>query len=114
MDLMKDCIFCQIVAKQLPGKVVWENEEFLAIENRYPDAPVHILIMPKKHVSKANQLRSTDGDFYGKITSAVFEVVRVLQLDQKGFQMVYNGAGYNGIDHEHYHLMSGKKLMENT
>ncbi len=108
------CVFCEIVAGEIPSKKLWENEEFQAIENKFKDAPVHVLVIPKAHIAKAEQLRSTDGDFYGRIMSAVFEVVRVLELEKKGFQLVYNGAGYNGIEHEHFHVLSGKKLLENT
>jgi len=111
---MKDskCLFCQIVAGESPSKKVWENDEFLAIENKYPQAPVHVLVMPKKHIEKegVNGVGGeTNEEFWGKIMGAVFQVVKQLGLNKTGYKLVNNGAGYNHFKHEHIHVLGGTK-----
>lgn len=106
---MKDCLFCKIVAKEEPAVVVWEDQEFVCIKNKYPVAPVHVLVIPKPHVSKKTVATSKSGEFWGKIMAAVFAVVAELGLDKTGYKLVNNGAGYNHFDHEHVHIMGGTK-----
>lgn len=116
----ENCLFCKIAAGQEPGVVVWEDEEFIAIENKYPKAPVHLLVMPKKHVSKrhlasgltvvkAMEEKVTKEGFWDKIMRAVFIVIALKNLDKTGYKLVNNGASYNHFDHEHIHVMGGTK-----
>lgn len=103
----KSCLFCKIGDHEEPADIVWENDEFIAIKNKYPVAPVHVLIMPKDHVKKAEVATSKSGMFWGKIMPVVFEVVGVLGLDKTGYKLVNNGAGYNHFEHEHIHILGG-------
>jgi histidine triad (HIT) family protein len=107
----KDCLFCKIGEHKEPSEIVWESEEFICIKNKYPVAPVHVLVMPKSHVVKGSwaKLPDTTGQFWGKIMPVVFEVVALLRLDKTGYKLVNNGAGYNHFDHEHIHIMGGSK-----
>lgn len=105
----KDCLFCRIGAKEAPAEIAWENEEFICIKNKYPVAPVHVLVMPKDHVKKAESGTSQSGMFWGKMMPVVFEVVSLLGLDKTGYKLVNNGAGYNHFEHEHIHIMGGTK-----
>lgn len=106
------CLFCKIVSKEEPAEVVWENEDFLCITNKYPVAPVHVLVIPKDHKAKKAW---TDGEnvgvtldgFWGKMMAAVFLVVCQLGLDKTGYKLVNNGAGYNHFEHEHVHILGG-------
>lgn len=112
MSVMKDenCLFCKIGAGEEPAEIVWENEEFVAIKNKYPVAKVHLLVMPKSHISKKSLASGvTMDDFWSKIMQAVFEVVRLMGLDKTGYKLVNNGAGYNHFDHEHVHVLGGTK-----
>ena len=111
-----NCLFCKIVAGEEPSEKIWENEEFVCIRNKYPVAPVHVLMIPKSHIRKQAVATSGSGEFWGKIMSAVFEVVHQLGLDktmptgkQAGYKLVNNGAGYNHFEHEHVHVMGGSK-----
>ncbi|KKU33101.1 hypothetical protein A3K29_04820 [Candidatus Collierbacteria bacterium RIFOXYB2_FULL_46_14] len=108
---MKDpsCLFCKIVAGEEAGEKVWENDEFLCIQNKYPVAPKHVLVVPKSHIRKQEVATSGNGEFWGKMMAAVFEVVRQLGLDKTGYKLVNNGAGYNHFEHEHVHVMGGSK-----
>jgi len=119
----EECLFCEIVAGREPAKKVWESDEFLAIKNKYPKAPVHVLVMPKKHVGKEDLYRSRiksgmterkiEGSnlpvFWGKMMGAVFSVVHKLNLSKTGYKLVSNGAGYNHFEHEHIHVLGGSK-----
>ncbi len=120
----KDCLFCKICSGEEPSEKVWENEEFVCIKNKYPVAKVHVLVMPKSHIMKQNvatppaaldaqHLRAGsvlhNEEFWGKIMSAVFEVVSLLGLDKTGYKLVNNGAGYNHFEHEHMHILGGTK-----
>lgn len=108
---MKDvnCLFCKIGLKEEPSEIVWENKEFICIKNKYPVAPVHVLVMPKDHVKKVEVGTSESGMFWGKIMPVVFEVVALLELDKSGYKLVNNGAGYNHFEHEHIHILGGTK-----
>ena len=114
MEVVKDekCLFCQIVMGKSPSKKVWENEDFLAIENKYPQAPVHVLVMPKEHIEKEEVRKIEDEQnilFWGKMMDAVFQVVKHLGLNKTGYKLVNNGAGYNHFKHEHIHVLGGSK-----
>src|SRR5688572_6505107 len=102
----QECLFCQIAKGESPAKKIWENEQFLAIENKYPKAPIHVLVMPKEHVSKVQLVLGVSG-FWDAMMAAVFKTVRSLKLDKTGYKLVNNGAGYNHFDHEHIHVMGG-------
>lgn len=107
--LDKNCLFCQIVAGNEPSVLVWENEDFMAIKNKYPVAPTHVLVIPKTHIKKTEVSTSGNEGFWGKIMMAVFEVVSQLGLDKTGYKLVNNGAGYNHFEHEHMHILGGTK-----
>ena len=105
----KDCLFCKIVAGEEPATIVWENEEFVCIKNKYPVAPVHVLVIPKAHICKAEVGTTQSGVFWGKIMESVFAVVAQLGLNKTGYKLINNGAGYNHFEHEHVHVLGGTK-----
>lgn len=119
---MRNCLFCEIVAGRSPSVKVWEDDDFLAIKNKYPKAPVHVLVMPKEHVEKSALLDSSSQTpqnddsgasnfvmFWGRMMTAVFSVVHELNLSKTGYKLVSNGAGYNHFEHEHIHVLGGSK-----
>ncbi len=105
----RDCLFCQIVEGKSSSEKVWEDESFLAIKNKYPKAPIHLLVLPKKHESKAELVKGGKSSLYDQMMEAVFAVVRDQGLDKTGYKLVNNGGGYNHFDHEHIHVMGGSK-----
>lgn len=108
----KSCLFCEIIAGREPSDKIWENDDFLAIKNKYPKAPVHVLVMPKKHIKKevVGDIETSNFDvFWGKMMRAVFSVVQNLNLSKTGYKLVSNGAGYNHFEHEHIHVLGGSK-----
>jgi histidine triad (HIT) family protein len=106
---MGNCVFCDTIAGKSPGKIVWQNDEFMCLENKYPHAPVHVLVMPKTHLEKKQVRDNVLPGFHEKMMNAVFETVRYLGLDAKGYRLINNGAGYNHLEHEHWHILSGLK-----
>jgi histidine triad (HIT) family protein len=105
--IVDKCLFCQIARGRAERELVWEDDSFVAIKNKYPKAPVHILVMPKEHWEKSEMASSNNGDRWGKIMSAVLHVVCLTGLSKTGYKLVNNGAGYNHFEHEHVHIMGG-------
>jgi len=103
----ENCIFCKIAAGDAPAKVLWENEEFMAIENKYPDAPIHILVIPKEHWEKSDEQVQGKEEQWGRIMDGVFAVIYKQGLQNKGFKISINGGGNQGVNHEHIHILSG-------
>ncbi len=107
---MTDCIFCKFAKGEVPVSFVWENDEFYCINDKYPSAPIHLLVIPKNHVDKmTDTLVTRDSEFWKRYMDAVFMVISSQGLDKKGYQIVNFGAGEQAIDHEHIHIKSGAK-----
>lgn len=100
------CIFCQIIEGKSPCVKVWEDDNYLAIENKFPEAPIDILVMPKSHIEKVDARLSPDS-FWNDFMKAIWHVVVLKQLDKTGYVLQNNGAGYNHLEHEHTHILSG-------
>lgn len=109
---MEDCIFCKIINKQIPSTIVYEDEEILAFRDIHPAAPVHILIIPKKHIKSIMELSLEDEKVIGKIYSVIQQIAKQENIAQEGFRVIIN-CGENGgqeVGHLHFHLIGGKKL----
>lgn len=110
---MDSCIFCKIVKKEIPGKIFYEDENFLAFENINKSAPVHLLVVPKIHVDKKDYMSGKENNFWNELMKTVLKILKQEGLDVSGYRLMYNGAGYNGIDHEHIHILGGKGWRPN-
>jgi len=102
----RQCTLCDICAGKEPARIVWENDLFLSIWNKPPQAPIHVLVFPKNHTEKNSVCADIKG-FHEGMMAAVYQVVRFLGLETKGYKLINNGAGYNHIEHEHWHVISG-------
>ncbi len=105
----EECLFCKIVRGDAPSKKVAETEEFVVIENKFPVAPVHVLVVDKQHREKSDTLTGkylADG-YWEKMFVAINITVKQLGLDKTGYKLVNNGAGYNHFEHEHFHILGG-------
>lgn len=105
---MKDCIFCKIVSGELPSKKVYEDDEILAFNDVRPAAPVHVLIIPKKHVKNLMEEKSID--LLGKIQIVAVKLAKKLKIDD-AFKLTMNNGKNAGqvVHHLHYHLLGGFK-----
>jgi histidine triad (HIT) family protein len=111
---MKDCIFCKIVRGEIPSNVVFENDDVLAFEDINPMAPVHVVVIPKKHIATLMDVTGDEMGTMGSIISAVQEVAKIKGIDEKGFRMVVNCNEEGGqlVFHLHIHVLGGKRLRD--
>jgi len=109
--MAENCIFCKLASRQIPVQPVYEDEEFLAFHDMNPQAPVHVLVIPKAHY--ASILEVTDTDLMGRGLEAVKQTAQNLGLTAEGFRIVVN-TGENGgqtISHLHFHLLGGRFMQ---
>ena len=109
---MNDCIFCKIIKGEIPSNTVYEDEEIFAFRDINPVAPVHILIIPKKHIETVVDLKQEDEGLIGRIYSAINKIAEKEGISEKGFRVVVNCKEDGGqeVKHLHFHLLGGKKL----
>ena len=105
------CLFCKIVQGTETKVLVFENENFMVIENKFPVAPVHLLVLDKYHREKKDVIsgKYSDEGYFEKLFSIIYEIVVKYGLDKKGYKIVNNGAGYNHFEHEHFHILGGSE-----
>ena len=111
---MEDCIFCKIINKQIPSEIVYEDEEIIAFKDIQPVAPIHILVVPKKHISSVMELNKEDAELVGKIYFVIKKLAVEFNVEKEGFRIVTNCGENAGqtVKHIHFHLLGGKKLAE--
>lgn len=109
---MTDCIFCQIVAKKIPTKIISENSEVVAFRDINPQAPFHALIIPKKHIATLNDLSDADTMLVGQMYLETKRIVEREGMAQSGYRTVMNCNSDAGqtVYHIHLHVLGGRKL----
>ncbi|MBN1622602.1 MAG: histidine triad nucleotide-binding protein [Endomicrobiales bacterium] len=107
-----DCIFCKIVKREIPSQIVYENERILAFRDITPQAPVHILIIPKAHITGLNDISRDHTELLGEIQSAAKEIAEKENISSSGYRVVTNCGKNAGqaVDHLHYHILGGRKF----
>lgn len=107
-----DCIFCKIIEGSIPSKKVLENDHVVAFHDITPQAPVHILIIPKKHIPTMNDLQAEDASLMGEIHLAAQQIARDLGIADSGYRLINNCGKDSGqvVFHLHYHLLGGQPL----
>lgn len=110
---MKDCLFCKIVAGEIPSKVVYEDDDILAFEDIEPQAPSHILFIPKKHMASLNDISEDNVGLIGKIMMKIPEVAEEKGFKADGYRVVNNIGNDGGqtVDHIHFHVLGGRGLQ---
>lgn len=108
---MSDCIFCKIAAKEIPSKVVYEDEKILCFHDLEPQAPVHVLIIPKKHIKSPDEIQGEDQELMGHILYKIKDIVKTLGLEN-GYRLVVNCGedGLQTVSHLHFHLLGKRKM----
>jgi len=109
---MPECIFCRIVADKTPARRIYEDEELLAFDDLNPKAPVHILIIPKKHIPSVLELKEEDRSGIAAALELAGRLAREKELDRSGFRIVTNTGPDAGqtVFHIHFHLLGGRRL----
>lgn len=109
---MPDCIFCKIVAGQIPAKLVYQDEHVLAFYDINPVAPVHVLLVPIRHIESLAALTEDDAEVMGRLLAAAEPVAQLAGVAASGYRVVFNVGRDAGIAvyHLHAHLLGGRKL----
>jgi histidine triad (HIT) family protein len=108
---MDDCVFCQIIARKIPANIVYETEDLIAFNDINPQAPVHVLIVPKKHYWTINDI--DDFSLYGKVFEVAKHLVEERGIKDSGYRVVVNCNRDGGqvVFHVHFHLLGGRQLL---
>ena len=111
---MNDCLFCKIIKGDIPSDKVYEDEEILAFKDINPAAPIHILVIPKKHISSLIDIEPEDEMLIGKIYSVINKIAEQQGVKENGYRVIVNCGEDGGqeVMHLHFHLLAGRELGE--
>ena len=109
---MQDCLFCRIVAGDIPAKIVYQDDEILAFHDVAPQAPFHVLIVPRRHIATLNDIADGDDALVGSMIRQAAALARDHGFDQRGYRTVLNCNAEAGqtVFHIHLHLLAGRRL----
>ncbi len=109
---MSDCIFCKIAEKKIPARIVYEDEHAIAFEDVNPQAPVHTLVIPKKHISTLLDLKEEDNDLVGHLLKVANKIAKDKGIAERGFRIVTNCNPESGqtVYHIHFHILGGRQM----
>lgn len=109
---MNDCLFCKIVKGEIPSEKVYEDEDVLCFKDINPIAPIHILVIPKKHIANLLEVKKEDGKVIAKIYETINKIAIDLGFEKDGFRVITNCGKDAGqeVMHLHFHILAGKKL----
>lgn len=107
-----DCLFCKIIGRELTSDIVYEDDDLLAFRDISPQAPIHILIIPKRHVATVNDLADGDAALVGKLVLCARALAADEGLADAGYRLVLNCNDHGGqtVHHVHLHLMGGRQM----
>lgn len=111
---MKDCLFCKIVKGEVPSTKVYEDDEVYAFKDINPAAPIHILVIPKKHITSLAHLQKEDEALVGKIYGVMNQIAEEQGFKENGYRVIVNCGKDGGqeVMHLHFHLLAGRQLGE--
>ncbi len=109
---MNDCLFCRIAAKKIPAKIIYEDADTVAFEDINPQAPVHVLIIPKKHISTTLEIAEEDKGLIGHLFRVAAKIAGEKGIAERGFRLVVNTNSEAGqtVYHIHLHLLGGRHM----
>lgn len=109
---MSDCIFCKIANGEIPTDFVYQDDTVVAFNDINPQAPVHIIIIPKAHIASALELNDSNAQVVSHIFGVAGKIARDMGFDQNGFRIVNNCGADGGqtVGHIHFHLLAGRNL----
>ena len=110
--MSEKCIFCKMIRREMQAKIVFEDNTIIAIEDINPQAPVHLLLIPKKHISTTMEIEKEDSEILSAVFQSAKHLAKEKQIDESGFRIVLNcneGAGQS-VFHIHFHLLGGRQM----
>ena len=107
---MEGCVFCRIINRQTAAKIVYEDDSVLAFEDLNPQAPTHLLVVPRKHIASLKEVGAEDEPLLGHLFTVATQLARQRQIDAKGFRTVINNGTWAGqsVFHLHVHVLGGR------
>lgn len=107
-----DCVFCKIIKKEIPAKVVYEDDQVIAFHDANPQAPIHLLIVPKEHIASILDIDEENSEVLKDIFRVAQNIAKENNIDKKGFRLVVNTGEEGGqtVHHLHFHLLGGRFL----
>lgn len=109
---MDDCLFCKISQKSLSADILFEDDDILAFRDIHPKAPVHYLVIPKKHIRSLAEAENEDTELLGKLLQGIQKAAQMTDVAEQGYRTIINTRHYGGqeVDHLHVHLLGGEAL----
>ena len=109
---MSDCIFCKIVSGDIPSTKIYEDEQVIAFRDINPQAPTHVLVVPKRHIPGVNELAEQDEALVGHVYGVIAKLVCELGINESGYRVVVNSGadGQQSVPHLHFHVLGGRLL----
>ena len=107
-----DCLFCKIVAGDIPAKIIYRDDYVVAFDDINPQAPLHKIIVPHKHIETLNDLQPEDGALIGHMVQSAVKLAKELNIADDGYRLIMNCNAHGGqsVYHIHAHLLGGRKL----
>ncbi|MBI4227503.1 MAG: histidine triad nucleotide-binding protein [Candidatus Omnitrophica bacterium] len=108
-----DCLFCGIAAKTVPARVVHEDDALIAFEDIRPQAPVHVIVIPRRHLARVSDLAPAEASLVGQLVVVANQVARRLEIAESGYRLVINCNAHGGqtVYHLHLHLLGGRPMQ---
>ncbi len=109
---MSSCLFCKIVTREIPGSIVYEDDRILAFNDINPQAPTHVLLVPKRHIASLNDLQPGDDQILGELVRRAAAIAKERGISTAGFRTVFNTNSDAGqtVFHIHLHLLGGRSM----
>jgi histidine triad (HIT) family protein len=109
---MEKCIFCQVVEKRMPARIILEDDLAMALEDVNPQAPIHVLVIPKKHIISLNEATASERDMMGHLILVAAKVAQIKSVHQTGYRLVINTNAQAGqtVFHVHIHVLGGRHM----
>lgn len=108
--MQQECLFCKIVSREIPVKPLYEDEYLIAFPDIKPVAPVHVLVIPKKHIANLLELTTEDGELMSHLLMTITKIAESLGVEKDGFRTVINTLDNGGqtVHHLHFHILGGR------
>jgi len=109
---VSDCLFCRIVAGTIPSKFVYQDDQVLAFEDINPQAPVHVLVIPRRHIPSVADFKAADANLLGQMVEACVKIAKQKGIADQGYRIVTNTGSNAGqsVFHVHFHVLGGRHL----
>ncbi len=109
---MEDCIFCKIINKEIPSKIIYEDDKVIAFNDINPATPIHILVVPKEHIEKITDIKDENTDLIAHVFKVINKIAKEQGFAEQGFRIINNCGKDSGqeVMHIHFHVLAGKKM----